>query len=229
MSIIYQVTISPAGEEKLFNITWFNRQNREEKSFTQSAADITTVDEERLWQKPQLQLEMGRKLYGFLDGSSRYLERALLEAGQHGETLILRLCTCKETSDWPFELLCQKSSFLLPQQLHLVRCVTEWGKSKELPPQNHPLKLLFMACSAVEVKLELDFEKEEEAIFQVTDDLAMDMEVEDSGSLEGLQITLPGTKSRQIRHFNCIMFTRDLKFCPVYQRAINLVIDQYTP
>jgi hypothetical protein len=46
-----------------------------------------------------------------------------------------------------------------------------------------------MACSAVEVNPELDFEKEEEAIFQVAADLAMDMEVEDSHLN-----TLPGTK-----------------------------------
>jgi len=71
MSIIYQVTISPAENEKLFNITWFNQENREEKSFTQPAADITAEELERLWQNPQFQLEMGRKLYRFLDGSSR--------------------------------------------------------------------------------------------------------------------------------------------------------------
>jgi len=132
MSIIYQVKISPAGEEKLFNISWIDRQNREEKSFTQPASEITADELERLWQNPQLQLEMGRKLYRFLDGGSRFLERALLEAGHQGDRLILLLCSCNETSDWPFELLFQ-NSFLSTQQLHLVRCVSDWGKAKELP------------------------------------------------------------------------------------------------
>jgi tetratricopeptide (TPR) repeat protein len=187
MPIVYQVTVSPTEKENLFHITWYNEQTREEKSFKQSAVEITEAEIERLWQKPRYQLDIGRKLYRFLDGSPGYLERALREAAQQGEPLLLYLCTCKETSDWPFELLCQKNSFLLPQHLHLVRCITQWGKNKELPPRDHPLKLLFMACSAVDVKPELDFEKEEEAIFQVTADLALDMEVEDSGSLEGLR------------------------------------------
>ena len=43
-----------------------------------------------------------------------------------------------------------------------------------------------MACSALDVQPELDFEKEEETIFQVTENLAVHMDVEDSGSLEGL-------------------------------------------
>jgi hypothetical protein len=77
MSIVYQVTVSPTEKENLFHITWYNEQTREENSFNQSAAEITAEETERLWQKPRYQLEIGRKLYHFLDGSSRYLERAL--------------------------------------------------------------------------------------------------------------------------------------------------------
>lgn len=139
-----------------------------------------------MWTKPEYQLNIGSKLYAFLDGDKRHLERALKEAGRKGEPLILRLCTFKETTDWPFELLCRDNSFLLPKDMHLVRCVSEWGKDKVIPPRDQPLKLMFMACSAVDVKQVLNFEKEEETIFQVTSGLAMDMEVEDSGSLEGL-------------------------------------------
>ena len=47
-----------------------------------------------------------------------------------------------------------------------------------------------MACSAIDVKPVLDFEREEEAIFKITGDLPIHMEVEDSGSLEGLQAKL---------------------------------------
>lgn len=49
------------------------------------------------------------------------------------------------------------------------------------------MKLLFMACSALDVQPELDFEREEETIFRVIARLPVDMEVEDSGSLEGLR------------------------------------------
>jgi len=187
MSIVYQVTISPAKEKHLFNITWYNRQTRKENSFSHSAAEITTEDIERLWQLPKYQLEIGGKLYRFLDGDARHLERALKKAGHKAEPLILHLCTCKETADWPFELLARDNSFLLPHRLHLVRCISDWGLEKKTPPKNRPLKLLFMACSALDVKPELDFEKEEETIFKVTENLAVNMEVEDSGSLEGLR------------------------------------------
>ncbi|MFC2141194.1 tetratricopeptide repeat protein, partial [Acidobacteriota bacterium] len=64
---------------------------------------------------------------------------------------------------------------------------SDWGAARDLLPQNRQLKLLFMACSALDVKPELDFEREEEAIFNITEKLAIDMEVEDSGSLEGLR------------------------------------------
>lgn len=47
-----------------------------------------------------------------------------------------------------------------------------------------------MACSALDVKPELDYEREEEAIYRITENLPIDMEVEDSGSLEGLQSRL---------------------------------------
>jgi tetratricopeptide (TPR) repeat protein len=187
MPIVYQVTISPAKKKQIFNISWYNRQTREENSFTHSAAEITTEEIERLWQLPKYQLEIGGKLYRFLDGDARHLERALQEAAHQAEPLILHLCTCKETADWPFELLARDNLFLLPQRMHLIRCISDWGSEKKTPPKNRPLKLLFMACSALDVQPELDFEKEEETIFQVTENLAVNMEVEDSGSLEGLR------------------------------------------
>lgn len=136
MAISYQVTVSPAKQENQFQITWYNEQTREQKCFTQQTAGITTEEVERLWQKPQYQTEIGAKLYGFLDGDARYLKQAREEADQQGESLILHLCPCKEVADWPFELLCREKSFLLPHphNMHLVRCISQWGKKKELPP-----------------------------------------------------------------------------------------------
>jgi len=122
-----------------------------------------------------------------LDGDARHLQRALDEAAQEGESLQLYLRACQEVADLPFELLAQDSTFLLPNRLHLVRRVSDWGANKTETPKNRPLKLLFMACSAMDVEPELDFEREEETIFQVTEKLAIDMEVEDSGSLAGLR------------------------------------------
>ena len=59
--------------------------------------------------------------------------------------------------------------------------------------KNRLLKLLFMACTALDVEPELDFERKEEAIFKVTENQAIDMEVEDSGLLNGLREQLAQT------------------------------------
>jgi tetratricopeptide (TPR) repeat protein len=191
MAIIYKVIVEQAekeaGKENLFRITWYNAETNTENFFEQSAREIMQDKTWRAWKNPLYQLDIGSKLFRFLDGDFRHLQRALDEAGQQGESLHLLLHTCNQAADWPFELLAQKDTFLLPHRLHLVRRVSEWGAAKDLPPGNRQLKMLFMACSALDVEPELDFEKEEEAIFHITEKLAIDMEVEDSGSLEGLR------------------------------------------
>ncbi|NIM12452.1 MAG: tetratricopeptide repeat protein [Candidatus Aminicenantes bacterium] len=182
------MTIKPAERENenLFQITWQKKGINLQNSFNQNAEDITQEEVEQLWQQPKHQLAVGSKLFRFLDGDTRHLQQALDEADREGESLQINLCPCSQTADWPFELLAQDGTFLLPQRVHLVRCVSDWGAERELL-EDRPLKLLFMACSAMDVEPELDFEKEEEAIFEVTKKLAVDMEVEDSGSLEGLR------------------------------------------
>ncbi len=192
MAIIYKVTIDPAEKENRYHITWHHMETSTEDSFEQSAADIKLDERKRLWQELRYRLDMGQKLFHFLDGDARHFKRALEDASRRGESLLVHLRSCKQTSDWPFELLAQEDSFLLPNRLHLVRNVSDWGKDKKMIPQDRPLKLLFMACSPLDVKPELDFEREEEAIFRVTAELPIDMEVEDSGSPEGLR--------RQLKH-----------------------------
>jgi len=138
MAIIYKVTIDPAREENLFRITWHRRDTDMRDSFEQSAPGIKPG--ENLGQVLHYRLEMGRELFRFLDGDARHFKRALEEAGHQGESLLLHLRTCKQTADWPFELLAQEDSFLLPYRLHLVRNVSDWGQDREIIPQNRPLR-----------------------------------------------------------------------------------------
>lgn len=205
MAIIYKVTIEPAekeaGKENRFRITWHNVEANTGDFFERSAGEILQDETWRVWQNPLNQLNIGRKLFRFLDGDSRYLQRALEEANQQGESLHLHLHACSQTADWPFELLAQEDTFLLPYRLHLVRRVSDWGAARDLPPKNRQLKLLFMACSALDVQPELDFEWEEEAIFLITEKLAIEMEVEDSGSLEGLREQLEREQLNMMRFY----------------------------
>jgi len=186
MSIIYHVAIEPTDKKDLFHITWTNPEENTRDSFEQNA-EITPEEAEKLWWQPKYQWGIGEKLFRFLDGDTRHLLRALEHAHQQGESLQIFLHNTKETDDWPFELLARNNEFLLAQKIHLVRQVTRWGADKPLPPKNHPLKVLFMACSARGIKPVLDYEEEEEAIFEITENLAIDLDFEDSGSLEGLQ------------------------------------------
>ncbi len=189
MPVRYKVTVTPGKKENLYTITWHNMETHTEKHIEQPSTEITPKDVETLWQKPQHQLTIGHKLFHFLDGNKHLFQHALDNANAKGETLEILLCPCKHTADWPFELLSNKNNphFLTTSHLHLVRCVSDWGKEKNTPPNNQPLKLLFMACSAQDVEPELNFEREEETIFHVTQKLAVDIEAEDSGSLEGLR------------------------------------------
>jgi hypothetical protein len=189
MSIIYNVTIEPTETVNRFQVTWHDVERNSTDCFI-GEIDISLKETQLLWQQSQFQPAIGQKLFRFLDGDSRHFMRALDLANQQGEPLLVYLFTCKKTADWPFELLARNDTFLLPSQLHLVRCVSNRGIGKTLSPQNRPLKLLFLACSARDVKPVLDYEREEEAIYGITKNLAMDMEVEDSGSLEGLRSRL---------------------------------------
>lgn len=194
MATIYTIRINVKEKENRFHIEWY--QGMEEKllgSFL-FAAEITDEDIRELWQYPEYQLDIGNKLFRFLDGDSRYLMLALADANKQGEQLQLHLWALKQVMDWPFELLAQKEAFLIPYRVHLVRQVSDWGKNKILLPQKRPLKLLFMACSALDVEPEIHFEKEEEAIFRITENLPMEIDVEDSGSLAGLRRKLTHDK-----------------------------------
>ncbi|MCX6581535.1 MAG: tetratricopeptide repeat protein [Candidatus Aminicenantes bacterium] len=184
-ALSYKITVEPADKAEQFRITWLDIEKGTRQTFQQSLPvkpeDLTS------WHEARRALEVGAKLYRFMDGDCRCLATALTEAARRNEIPVLYICTCKESADWPFECLAQGEKFLAPTDLHLVRCVSGRGAGQAAQPADRPLKLLFMACSALDVEPELDFELEEETIFKVTENLAIDMEVEDSGSLEGLR------------------------------------------
>lgn len=185
MPVIYNVSIEPTEIENRFRIDWQNAVGSG-ASFEQTI-DITPEEKQWLWQMPRHRQIIGEKLFVFLDGPDRHFQQALEHADRENETLLVNLHPCKATDDLPFEVLAKDGTFLLPKDLHLVRCVSALREAETVLPGNRPLKLLFMACSVKDVQPESDFEKEEEAIFQITDKLPIDMEVEDSGTLEGLR------------------------------------------
>ena len=188
MPVIYRVTIDLADKEDRYRIAWQNANTGAENYFEADAGEIT-AGMEGFWHQPGNHKRTGRELFRFLDGADRHLQKALDEANRRDEPLLLLVKTCNQAADWPLELLAKDNDFLLHRQLHLVRRISERGSAKIPGSPNRPLKLLFMASSPLEVPGldELGFEKEEEDIFNITADLPIEMEVEDSGSLAGLQ------------------------------------------
>src|SRR5574341_661494 len=135
-------------------------------------------------QSPGLSRDIGKRLFAILNGDRQTLIRALREAEEKGENLQVMI-KGESPADLPFELL-YYNDFLVPSKVHLIRRVSERGAKKTLTPEDRPLKVLLMACSPQDVSPVLEFEKEEETILEVTKDLPIEIDVEDTGSLEGL-------------------------------------------
>ncbi|MGD2248926.1 MAG: tetratricopeptide repeat protein [Candidatus Methanofastidiosia archaeon] len=149
-------------------------------------ADITELhkmSQQFSW-TPSTSQQIGKHIYTILNSDTGILDTALKDADAHGEPL--QLFINSEIPDLPYELL-YTSTFLVPSKIHVIRQVSEYGCKKKVESKDRPLKVLFMACSPEGVKPVLDFEKEEETILDVTKDLPVTIDVEDTGSLEGLK------------------------------------------
>jgi tetratricopeptide (TPR) repeat protein len=197
--VIFDVSIESTGTINRFLVAWKNQETGKTGSFDETI-DMSREESQWLWQMPRHRLIIGKKLFNFLDGKNHFFEQALEQAKLKGDSPIINLTACRETEDWPFEILAKDTTFLLPQGLHLIRTFPHLAE-QAVSPEDRPLKLLFMASSPIDAKKELDFEKEEAAFFQVTGDLTLDLEVEDSGSLEGLA-TLLGKGKYDVVHLS---------------------------
>ncbi len=178
----YEVTLRYEGNELVLTQILPDTRRDTRTINREEITQIQTLCEDPSWhESTDLSREIGEKLFNLLNGDRQLLVSALGEADTHGEPLSLFVQT---DIDLPFELL-YHADFLVPSRIHLVRKVSDYGCKRELKPQNRPLKILFMACSPEGVSV-LDFEKEEENIFEITEGLTIDMDVEDTGSLDGL-------------------------------------------
>lgn len=135
---------------------------------------------------PQAMAEVGVRLFDVLNSDGQWLVRALQEADARGACLRLDCRLAGPTVDLPFEALWRESFFAPERGVHMVRRVSDWGSKANPQAKGRALRMLFMACSPEGLSPVLDFEKEEETIYDVTKGLAIDIEVEDTGSLEGL-------------------------------------------
>jgi tetratricopeptide (TPR) repeat protein len=129
-----------------------------------------------------------------LNGSGGQIDKLLEDSLQQGKALSLLLDIPYELNALPFELL--NDGQFLAQRPHprtfIIRTVTHRRSRQKRTAEKRPLKILFMACSPLELKASdvLSFEQEEELILSSVDQFAVDVTIEDSGCLRGLFETL---------------------------------------
>jgi tetratricopeptide (TPR) repeat protein len=135
------------------------------------------------WLQPQL--DLGRLLYRWLhEVTDGRIDEAVTSPG----TLTLRLDLLPELQALPWELLA-RDTFLADHATRPFSPVRVCNATHEWPQQaNRPLRVLFMACSPVNLPDDrvLRFEEEESLILDAARGRSIELEVEESGSLAGL-------------------------------------------
>jgi tetratricopeptide (TPR) repeat protein len=188
MDIIYQALFKYEKENEGLLLTRILPDGSQDTSPV-SHEDIKLAEETcrdfRWNQSPVLSEQIGKRLFDITNGDRQTLLQALNEADNYGEPLLVCIRPEGPASHWPFELL-YHTGFLIPSRVHLVRCVSDRGCKRTPEPKDCPLSILFMAFSPKGISPGLQFEKEEDTIYEVTKDYPVEIDFEDTGTLYGL-------------------------------------------
>lgn len=128
---------------------------------------------------------VGKRLFNWIDGEGRWLSRAIQDCAAEG--IVLAISPDAKLAHLPWEILHDGTEFLVAKSYPLIAPI-RWldQPTEERAVQNRPLKVLFMATSPEHVKPVLQFEKEEATILRITEDLPLDLRVEESGCVDEL-------------------------------------------
>ncbi|HSF76905.1 MAG TPA: tetratricopeptide repeat protein, partial [Microcoleus sp.] len=129
---------------------------------------------------------MGHQLFCWLDGTGRWLSRAINDCKEEG--LVLALDVRERLGHLPWETLHDGAQFIV-ERVNPVILPIRWvdrpvQDSHDI--QQGSLRLLFMATSPDNVEPSLDFEQEEAQILTATRDIPLDLRVEESGCITEL-------------------------------------------
>ncbi|VVB94611.1 CHAT domain protein [uncultured archaeon] len=196
MGVVYQAEFQYSKDGKELALTRTLPDGSQDTSPVnlKEISELEEICRDYKWnQSLDLSKQIGARLFSILNGDRQTLIRALEEADSYGECLQVILKDEGAPSNLPFELL-YNIDFLVPSRIHLIRRVSDRGKKITSKTENRPLKILLMACSPQDVEPVLEFEKEEDTIFEVTKHLPVEIDVEDTGSLDGLGERLASNK-----------------------------------
>lgn len=142
------------------------------------------------WTSPSRLLELGTQLSRWFDGPERWLARV-----RRGSGFALHVAGERQLRRLPWELLAGSGTFLARSPYELYGPVAHSRRDdRDVAPQNRPLRVLFMACAPEGIMPVLDFEQEEGRILATTQahDRPIDLLVEESGTIEGLEHVIEG-------------------------------------
>ncbi len=128
---------------------------------------------------------LGRDLFSLINlNGALHAHRESLQ-----QPMALHISSEGEMAHLPWELLHDGRVYLATHPTPLftpLRCVSPRNYGVRTPA-NRPMHLLFMAASAENVEPVLDFEREEAAILEASEKQPLLLQVEESGSLDGLR------------------------------------------
>ncbi|HAX79631.1 MAG TPA: NB-ARC domain-containing protein [Cyanobacteria bacterium UBA11372] len=166
-----------------------NQYKRRSLPLEQIADLLNIVERDYYTILPENYVTTGRRLYNWLDGSERFLQRLLEPYRREGMVLAIRAAA--QLAYLPWEVLHDGQSFLVQKLPGIipVRWVSSDTSKKlaiESAPENRALQVLFMATSPLGVQPVLDYEAEEAQILTATARQPLALTVEESGCLSEL-------------------------------------------
>ncbi|NES78677.1 MULTISPECIES: CHAT domain-containing protein [Okeania] len=175
-----------------FRYFWNNPNDYQsyQLSLTEISALIEKLERGYYTRLPDEYAKTGQRLYNWLDGNDRILQRELDKNQREG--IVLAISTSERLAHLPWELLHDDNGFLVQRKPAIipVRWMTD---NQQLffqnQPHNRALNVVFIASSPRNTRddfSELDFEAEEGSILEATKRSPLYLEVEESGCLTEL-------------------------------------------
>ena len=152
----------------------------------QSTLDQLLAHCDKFYQKresPDLK-SVGKCLFHFLESHLQFTQHVLSK-----RQACVYFDTDKGWNHLPWEILHDNAEFLAQKNTfdYIPVRLAKGESYKPIETQNRPLHALFMASSPEDVEPVLNYEQEEANIYQATTKHPMRLEVEDSGTLQGLE------------------------------------------
>jgi tetratricopeptide (TPR) repeat protein len=127
---------------------------------------------------------IGQRLFAWLDGEGRWLSRETKTA----RGLVLAIDADTQLAGLPWETMKDEKGFLVDRRIVPVRVIGGFNVTDSQPEvSQYRLQTLFMATDPEGVEPKLNFEQEESRILAATQDLDLELRVEESGCLAELE------------------------------------------